>query len=147
MFSSVLPYETFNHNPHSLAKQYSGRDELLYEIISLYNSGNGDFIPNSGEAADHIGSELTFVAKIAGKEMKAFKSSNEIQVEHYARLRYSFLARHMLVWLPDFCKVVNIKASTAFYRTVTDLTVYIVKMDYDNLHARFRSEQTTEGCC
>lgn len=147
MFSSLLPYETYNHNSNSLAKQYSRRDELLYEIISLYNSADGDFIPNSGEVADHIGSELTFLAKIVGKEMKASKSSNVVQVDHYAHLRCSFLANHMLIWLPDFCKDVNKKASTAFYRTVTDLTVYIVKMDYDNLQARFRLEQTAEGCC
>lgn len=147
MFSSLLPYETCNHNSNSLAKQYSRRDELLCEIISFYNSDDGDFIPNSGEVADHISSELTFAAKIVGKEMKAVKSGDEVQVDNYAHLRCSFLANHMLVWLPNFCKDVNKKTRTAFYRTVTDITIYIVKMDYDNLQARFRSEQTAEGCC
>ncbi len=141
-----LPHEACNLNSKGLAKQNSGRDKLFYEIISLYNSDGGDFIPVREEATDHIGSELNFVAKIAGEEIRAEKFDNQIQAEYYARLRYNFLDKHMLLWLPDFCREVNTKASTAFYRTVTDLTVYIVKRDYDNLHARFRSEQTIEDC-
>ncbi len=145
VISGLLPRETYYRDTHILTKHYNGKSSN--EIVSFYNSACPDFVPDSGEAPDHIGNELMFAANLVREAMKANQSGNQVLAEYYAHLRCSFLAKHMLRWLPDFCRDVHEKASTAFYRTVADLTIYFVRQDYDNLQARFKSEQVASGSC
>lgn len=142
----LLPSETYYRDQHISVKQYTSKS--AQEIVSFYKSACPDFILNSGEAPDHIGNELIFAGKLSREEVKAEQSGNWVMVNQYAHLRYSFFAKHLLVWLPDFCRYIHAKASTAFYRMVADLTNHFVRQDYDNLQARFeaQSEQVAGYC-
>ena len=141
----LLPCETYYRDQHISTKQYTSKSS--YEVVSFYKNACPDFVPDSGEAPDHIGNELTFAAKLAMEEVKADLFGNVVLANHYAHLRCSFLSKHMLIWLPNFCRDVNEKASTAFYRTVANMTIDFVRQDYDNLQARFQSERVPAGCC
>lgn len=141
----LLPSETYYRDQHISVKQYTSAS--AHAIVSFYKSACPDFVPDNGEAPDHIGNELLFLARLAREEVKAEQSGNWPNVNHFAYLRCSFLAKHVLMWLPDFCRDIHVKASTAFYRVVADLTLHFVRQDYDYLQARFQSEQAASGCC
>lgn len=68
----------------------------------------GGFSPDDSDAeADHIGSELAFLAHLCGAEADAWRDGLDSTAERIAALQQDFLTLHLLRWLPPFVVAVE----------------------------------------
>ncbi len=75
------------------------------------------------EPDDHIGLELSFMAHLAMLALQAFEEHNTAEFEKYLKAQKDFFRDHLMLWGPDWAKLVIQHAQTDFYRGMGHLTL------------------------
>lgn len=68
---------------------------------------------------DHVGIEMAFMGHLASREAAAWEEGEADQAREMLLQQSSFLQRHLLVWLPQFCRRVLVGHPHAFYADLT----------------------------
>ncbi len=68
------------------------------------------------EPEDHIGLELTFLAHLAKMGLAALAAHNPADFEQTLAAQRDFASKHLFLWAPLWCNVIQKHAKTDFYR-------------------------------
>ena len=75
------------------------------------------------EPDDHIGLELSFLAHLATLGLQAIEAKDDNKFEEIVEAQRRFIVEHPLKWVPVWCKLVEEKANTDFYRGLAMLVL------------------------
>lgn len=122
---AIFPHESIFRDSSGLV----GGD-VADRVIRAYQESGFEW---QGEA-DHIGTELAFMAFLLAAEADALADDLPLVAARMRQLQRGFLQCHLLQWLPPFvCAVQQIGDS--FYGAVADLLWQLVADHADQLHA------------
>lgn len=82
---------------------------------------------------DHIAVELEFLHFLIVKELEAIKNGNTMDLTNTLTCQYSFLDRHLCLWISEFANNVARNARTSFYQNLARATDVFVKDDYQDI--------------
>jgi anaerobic sulfite reductase subunit A len=113
----VPPYESVYTSADRLLMQRA-RDEVLAEYRK---EGLG---PKEGfrEPEDHIAMEMEFMGYLCQKALESLDSEDAEAARASLQKQKDFLDKHLLVWVPEFCKDVRKTARTDFYKAIAQIT-------------------------
>ena len=109
----VFPYESIFLDPSGLLG-----GPLSDEAANLYNSAGYEVLSDY----DHLGHELGFLAHLCGMEAASRTRGSEEATALWASRQQSFLAGHLLRWLPPLVVAVQ-QAGSPFYTLLAGLTL------------------------
>jgi TorA maturation chaperone TorD len=124
----VSPYESVYTSPEHLVMQQA-RDEVLAE----YRKEGLNRIDEFREPEDHIAIEMEFMAYLCQKAAEAKEAGNKAAAVNALQKQKGFLEKHLLVWVPEFCRDVQQAAKTGFYKGVAQITAEHLAMESDTL--------------
>ena len=113
----VFPFESVYTSPERLIMQRA-RDEVLAE----YRKEGLDRIGEFHEPEDHIAIELEFMEYLCQEAAEAVEAGDKTLALEYLNKQESFLQKHLLVWVPQFCQDVQQVANTGFYKGIAQIT-------------------------
>lgn len=73
------------------------------------------------EPEDHIGLELTFMAHLAKIGLAALAAQNEPEFEQALAAQRDFADKHLFLWAPLWCSLIQEHAKTDFYRSLAQI--------------------------
>lgn len=91
------------------------------EVREAYRAQGLQFDRSDSEPDDHIGLELSFAAHLLGRaadELEGGTAANSMALASLAE----FLSKHVLVFAPVYLENVRVRAKTAYYRGVAEMT-------------------------
>jgi TorA maturation chaperone TorD len=96
--------------------------------------------PESGEAADHIAVELSFLADLAHREGAALEAGDDALATQARQIQTDFLERHIGRWVDKFTKRVRSHSDTAFYPAMARLAADFIASEQGTLAAMTAEE-------
>jgi TorA maturation chaperone TorD len=78
---------------------------------------------------DHIGVELEFMQEIAGQEAGAWEENDIKRAFHCRKIEKEFIGKHLVPWVPSFCKRVIKDAELSFYGEIAKLTKCFIEFE------------------
>lgn len=121
---AAYPYESVYTSDAKLIMQ-EARDEMLANL-----RGHNLTIENAyNEPEDHLFVHLEIMAFLCQKILAAIKEGHMVAARAYLTEQNDFVERHLLNWVPEFCKDVERHALTDFYKGVAKVTHHFLVMD------------------
>jgi TorA maturation chaperone TorD len=114
---AVHPFESVYTSAERLIMQRA-RDEVLTE----YRKEGLDRVGDFREPEDHIAIELEFMAYLCQKAAGAVEAGDKAAALEYLNRQDSFLKKHLLVWVPEFCQDVQRATKIGFYKGIARIT-------------------------
>lgn len=74
------------------------------------------------EPDDHIGMELSFIANLSQRALRALEEKDETRFLKLLQAQRQFIAEHPLKWVSSWCSLVEEHSRTDFYRGLAILT-------------------------
>lgn len=115
LLSRLSPHESlYNYPPHELPRLWgrvTGEVEAFYNSVGLTIDEEISLIP------DHISAELFFMSYLI--ENKLLKEQK------------SFMEKHLLQWIPNYCDEIEKQASTTFFKEIALLLKEFIITDYE----------------
>jgi len=81
------------------------------------------------EADDHIALELDFMAHLAKLSLERFEEENIEEAKRLLSDQKAFLEKHLLVWIGDYAKEIQLSKTHYFYPQTAELTEQVLKID------------------
>lgn len=105
-------------------------------VAALHAYGEAGFQPEGRWGPpDHLAEELRFVAALANGEDTAREAGRKDEVQWARRRQADFVERHLMGWVPDYCRAIESQAKEPLYQTLARITGETVAGD-----ARFLRE-------
>jgi TorA maturation chaperone TorD len=106
---------------------YFSEERLLFQRetfqVRAWYARFGLTVPNlHREPDDHIGLELSFVARLAELALQAIQAHEQERLQEALEAQRRFLAEHVLTWGPGWCSRVEVSSGSEFYRGLALLT-------------------------
>ncbi len=140
----AIDFTQMFHNPETKFMPFEGlilsRDtELLGDgahAVAKFMADVGYRVaPESGEMADHVAVELSFLADLAQRESAALQAGDEALATRARQIQADFLDRHLGVWVGRFADRVRGHSDTAFYPAMARLAADFVASERETLAA------------
>lgn len=129
--SAAYPFESVYTSEKRLMMQGS-RDEVL----AIYRSEGLDKHADWHDGEDHIALELEFMRVMALRTATALEDGDEAAAARCEEVQRTFMADHLLRWVPTMMRDVRIFARTGLYLGLADLTEGFLREDAELLGAR-----------
>jgi TorA maturation chaperone TorD len=113
----VPPYESVFTSEERLVMQRA-RDEVL----ALYREEGLGRVEGFREPEDHIAIEMEFMGYLCQKAMESLEGDDTEEARAYLQKQKDFLEKHLMVWVPQFCRDVQEVARTDFYKAIAQIT-------------------------
>ncbi len=84
---------------------------------------------------DHIAVELEFMQEILAREAKALNKADGAGFEALRRIEEEFLTRHLIKWVPEFCRRIEGEAELPFYKGIAVLTRDFLFSEVDEIQS------------
>lgn len=139
--TAAYPYESVFTSEKGLLMQ-EARDEVL-AWYHRYGLGRSE---RYHECEDHVALEFEFFAFLIGKYLDASASGQAASAEQLLAAQRDFMQGHLVNWVPAFCRHVNLRAKTDFYRGLAQLTAAYVKRDFAALKETAGAFASAERC-
>jgi TorA maturation chaperone TorD len=107
--------------------------DSVQAVLAAYRSAGYHHIPESIRPEDHIVTELRFLALLCFDEARAWESDDAALALEYRTRELEFLERHVLRWVPGYCRRVTEEAREDYYRAIALLTEHAVTADRTTL--------------
>lgn len=124
---AAFPYESVYTSPDHLVMQ-----EARDEVVRLYRA-KGLSIEGAVEPEDHLAFEFEFMTQLCREGEEAAQQGDGMKLRESIEEQRSFLANHLLNWVPQFCEDVIRYANTEFYQAVASMTADFIAMDASTL--------------
>jgi putative dimethyl sulfoxide reductase chaperone len=140
----AIDFTQIFHNPETKFMPFEGlmlsRDtELLggrARAVAQFMADVGYRVaPESGEVADHIAIELSFLADLASREADALEAGDDVLATRARQIQADFLDRHIGRWVDRFAKRVHSHSDTAFYPAMARMAAEFVASERGTLPA------------
>ena len=82
---------------------------------------------------DHIVEELRFMAALCHAEDEAWRANRADEAEWARERQLDFLDRHLLVWMPGYCRALEEQAHEPLYQALARATAVVLEQDADSL--------------
>jgi TorA maturation chaperone TorD len=128
----VTPYEAVYRDERIVGESRVGgllMGPSTLGVLSAYREGGVGVPPECGELPDHIGIELSFMARLCAREREAFEAGDERAAAGLRSQQVQFLQTHLLHWLPALSERIVRSAESDFYRGIALLTEELVRAD------------------
>lgn len=107
---------------------YYSEDSLIFQertiaVRQWYRRFGVESERRNQEPDDHIGLELSFMARLATLGLQAYEEQDQARFSNFLTAQKKFYSEHLLQWGPAFAKLVIKHAKTDFYRGVGYLTL------------------------
>lgn len=90
-------------------------------VAAAYEAAGLDAQLDDAGPADHLASELRFMALCAMREAEAWSGAREAEALEWQDRQREFLDGHVLAWVPAHCSKVADMAKTEYHRAVANL--------------------------
>lgn len=120
----VFPFESVYTSPERLLMQ-----EARDQVVAEYRKEGLDRATEFREPEDHIAIELEFMAYLCQKTADALEAGDRAAAEAYLKKQSEFLQKHLMVWVPQFCRDLQRAAGTGFYKGVAQITDEYLAME------------------
>jgi TorA maturation chaperone TorD len=109
----VHPYESVYRSPANLLMQEAWDEvRLTYAAHGLALSGE------RREPEDYLGYEMEFMSHLCSRAIEACEVNDRQAVQANLQSQREFLAKHLLLWAPQFGEELVRNATTDFYRAL-----------------------------
>ncbi len=135
----VSPYESVHTSEEHLMMQ-GARDEVVRAYAGAGFAKAGEYrVPE-----DHVSLELDFMAALGMRAAEAVGrvlageatedgADSLADAERDMNAQLDFLEKHLLVWIPGFCDLLEGRAATPFYRGVAQMLREFLRQERDCL--------------
>jgi TorA maturation chaperone TorD len=113
----VHPYESVHRCPNRLLKGQP-YDEIVREFREM---GLG-VRQECRELEDHIALEMEFMEVLCGETIQACEEGDKTRVASLLDKQQTFLRKHLLKWVPQFCKRICEEAKSSFFKGIAMMT-------------------------
>ncbi|UCF58025.1 MAG: molecular chaperone TorD family protein, partial [Deltaproteobacteria bacterium] len=128
------PYESVHRSKKRLFKQ-----EPYDQVIqALRESGLGKR-EECKELEDHIALEFEYMEILCGDTMLALGENQKRKVHELLERQRLFLVRHLLRWVPGFCRKVCQEARSQFYQGIALITEAFISSERGRIDKLKRS--------
>ncbi len=109
--------------------------DIALAVVTAY--ADADIAPPLPEASppDHLAAELRFLAIACHREAEAWQADDTQAAMDWVRRERDFLDRHVLRWIPEYCRQASEMAATPFYRALLALTPRACELDREDIDA------------
>ena len=94
-----------------------------------------DYKPDYHDLPDHISVELEFMQEIIAREARALEKGDAAEAGDLRRIEEEFLTRHLIKWVPGFCRKIEGEAELPFYKEIAVLTRDFLVSEIDELQS------------
>ncbi len=103
----------------------------MLEVSEFYNCFGLRMSQQEGkrEFPDHISAELEFLHFLTFKEADAMKTGDNEALNGYIKAQKDFLERHLMQWVPEFCKKLQKSARMPLYPLLAEITSRFVEAE------------------
>lgn len=129
--SAAYPFESVYTSEKRLMMQ-GARDEVL----AIYRSEGIDKRADWRDGEDHIALELEFMRVMALRTAAALEEGDEAGALRLEEVQRTFMADHLLRWVPTMMRDMRMFARTGLYVGLADLTEGFLREDADFLSVR-----------
>ena len=120
----AFPYESVYTSKERLMKQ-----EALDEMTRILRDNRLSNALQHVVENDHVATEFAVLAHYSDRVLDCFAEGDRLQAWAYESERASFLRKHPMRWIPDFCLDVKRLAQTDFYRAFADIASHFLHLD------------------
>ncbi len=113
----VHPCESVHRSKKRLLKQ-----EPFDQVVSALRETGLGKREECKELEDHISLEFEYMEILCGDTMRAFRENEKEKVYELLERQRLFLVRHILRWVPEFCRTVYRESKTQFYQGIALIT-------------------------
>jgi len=92
------------------------------EVLAIYREEGLDRSDDFKEPEDHIAIEFEFMGYLCQKALESLDADETEAAKGSLQKQKEFLDKHLLVWVPQFCKDVQKSARTDFYKAIAQIT-------------------------
>jgi len=124
----VHPYESVHRSKKRLFKQ-EPYDQVVH---ALRGSGLGKR-EGCKELEDHIALELEYMEILCGDTLRAFWENDKEKAHELLERQRLFLVKHLLRWVPGFCRRVYKEARSKFYQGIALITEAFISSERDRI--------------
>jgi len=124
--SAAYPYESVYTSEDHLIMQ-----EARDDVLALYRSEGMDKADGWTDPEDHVCLELAFMAHLNRRSLELFEAGKRDEAVAYLVKQRDFLDRHLLVWVPNFCKNMLRFAQDDLYRGLAKVTLGFLAIEKD----------------
>jgi anaerobic sulfite reductase subunit A len=124
------PYESVYTSPERLIMQ-DARDK----VVEAYFAKGLEKAETFAVPEDHISLELELMIFMCQETRRALDAHDWQSVSKSLLEQMAFLVRHLLNWIPDFCRDIEKCSQTDFYKAVAKITNGYLRLDRSLLDA------------
>lgn len=106
------------------------------EVLAIYRSEGLNKHADWRDGEDHIALELEFMRVMALRTATAWEAGNEAGAQRLEEVQRTFMADHLLRWVPTMMRDMRTFARTGLYLGLADLTEGFLREDAELLGAR-----------
>lgn len=92
--------------------------DVIGELVQLYNRGNYCLADNVHESKEYIGVELNFMTMLCLKQLKALERNDLRMAKEMELLQAQFFNEHLRLWVPNFVGEMHKVSKTEFYKGI-----------------------------
>lgn len=111
-----------------------GGDIALAVVAAYADADIATPLPDASPP-DHLAAELRFLAIACHREGEAWQADDTQAALDWLRRERDFLDRHVLRWVPEYCRQAAEMAETPFYRALLALTPRACEFDRADIDA------------
>lgn len=115
--SPVIPWESVYFSDNHLLFQ-----EQTLDVRAWYRRFGLEAEKIHREPDDHIGLELLFLSHLAALGIQALNEQDNVRFEELLDAQREFFKKHIGIWAPMWCNLVEKHAQTDFYKGLASLT-------------------------
>lgn len=119
----------------SVARSGNWGGDIALAVVAAY--ADADIAPPLPDASppDHLAAELRFLAIACHREAEAWRADDTPAAMEWLGREGDFLDRHVLRWVPEYCRQAAGMAETPFYRALLALTPRACELDRKDIDA------------
>jgi TorA maturation chaperone TorD len=118
------PYEALYLSPRK-------ETDHLLKVVTFYKKAGLRVSRDARERMDYLGLELAFMAELCVRESGFVKRGNKGGRAKVLALEKEFLAEHLLLWVPEYCRLAIAAAKTDFFKGIAHLLRGFLQEDLD----------------
>ena len=119
--------------PHPSESAYQGGRKIMArpyrEVQKIYEEAGLSANKTFTEPEDHVATELSFMAFLAGKASESIKKGDDDSLKRLLKSQREFQEKHLMSWLPRMCSDVLEIGRTDFYKGAAMVTMGFLDMD------------------
>ena len=122
------PYESLHREGRLMG-------ETTERVVSHYRHQGFETVEESVGPQDHIGAELKYLAFLCHRESAAWERGETDSGQTTQAVQRDFLDKHLLRWVPEYCRRVQSDTKVPYFQAVADLTARTIEQDFQQICA------------